>query len=296
MTASTATATRPDLRPPQPPRPPGWRERLTRPVTYAVALAIAALVIVPLVYVVLGGFRTTGQIAATPVALPHPWIVGNYTEILRSPTFWRQVSNSAVIATVATVLAVAFGALATYPLARYSFRGREALYTLFTLGLLFPVGVAALPLYLLLRQANLLDTLLGVALPEAAFGLPMTVVILRPFMRAVPAELEDAAVMDGCSRWGFFWRVLTPLIRPALATVGVLTFVGSWNAFLLPLLVLSDQNSWTIPLGVANYTSTYTQDTAKILAYTALSMLPALTLFAFAERRIIASFTGALKG
>jgi raffinose/stachyose/melibiose transport system permease protein len=274
----------------------GVNRRLSRALAYTVALLIAAIVIVPLVYVILGGFRTTGQIAARPVDLPHPWNTGNYTEVLRSGSFWREVSNSLIIAVITTVVVVAAGALAAFPLARYLFRGREGLYTLFTLGLLFPISVAVLPLYILLRQMGLLDNLIGVALPDAAFGLPVTIVILRPFMRAVPAELEDAAIIDGCSRFGFFWRVLLPLSRPALMTVSIVAFVKSWNSFLLPLLVLTDEHGWTLPLGVANYSTQYSQDTARVLAFTALSMLPALSFFVLAERRIVGGLSGAVKG
>jgi raffinose/stachyose/melibiose transport system permease protein len=275
---------------------PGVERALSRALAYTVALIIAAIVIVPLVYVLLGGFRTTGQIAAKPVDLPRPWNTANYTEILASGTFWRQVVNSLVIAVIATAVVVAAGALAAFPLARYQFRGRETLYTLFTLGLLFPIGVAVLPLYLLLREFGLLDTLIGVAIPEAAFGLPLTIVILRPFMRLVPAELEDAAAIDGCSRFGFFWRILLPLSRPALTTVAIIAFVQSWNMFLLPLLVLTVDSNWTLPLGVANYSSQYSQDTARVLAFTALSMVPALAFFVLAERRIVGGLTGAVKG
>ncbi len=275
---------------------PAARRALSQALVYTVALVLAAIVLVPLAYVVLGGFRTTGQIAAQPVDLPHPWITRNYVEVVSSAAFWLQVASSVVIAVIATGVVVSFGALAAFPLARYEFRGREVLYTLFTLGLLLPISVAALPLYILLRQLNLLETALGVALPEAAFGLPVTIVILRPFMRAIPAELEEAAVIDGCSRFAFFWRILVPLSRPALTTVSILAFVGSWNAYLLPLLVISDPNRWTLPLGVANYSSQYTQDTARILAFTALSMLPALAFFVFAERRIVGGLSGAVKG
>ncbi len=272
------------------------RQRLSRALAYTAALLIAAIVIVPVIYVILGGFRTTGEIAAKPVDIPHPWNIGNYTEILAAGSFWRQVINSFVIAAVATVVVVGAGAMAAFPLSRYQFRGRESLYTLFTLGLLFPIGVAALPLYILLRQIGLLENPLGVALPEAAFGLPITIVILRPFMRTIPAELEDAAAIDGCSRFGFFWRVLLPLTRPALATVSIVAFITSWNYFLLPLLVLTDDSNWTLPLGVANYSSQYSQDTARILAFTALSMLPALGFFLLAERRIVGGLSGAVKG
>lgn len=264
---------------------------------YLVAALLAAIVLVPCLYVVLGGFRTTGQVASDPVALPDPWRTANYSEVLSSSSpFWRQLWNSTLIATLTTGTIVTLGAPVAFALSRIQFRGREALYAFFTLGLLFPIAVAALPLYIMLRRWDMLDNPLGVALPQAAFGLPLTVVILRPFMRAVPGELEDAAAIDGCSRFSFFWRILVPLSWPALMTVSVLAFVTSWNAYLLPKLVLNDRESWTLPQGVFNYSTQYTADTARVLAFTALSMVPALCFFVVAERRIVAGLTGAVKG
>ena len=265
-------------------------------VTYLVAVTIVLITVLPMLFVILGGFRDNAQINSTPVGLPRPWVWSNYTSILTSPDFWTFLRNSAAIAFVATVIAVGFGAMAAFALSRYQFRGREAFYTLFTVGLLFPLGVATLPVYLLLRQFHLLETLSGVAITEAAFSLPVTIVILRPFMAAVPSEIEDAAVVDGASRLGFFWRVLLPLSRPALVTVGILGFVTSWNNYLLPLLAFNETSHFTLPLGVATFQSQYSQDTAKILAFTALSMLPALGIFAFAERQIIGGLTGSIKG
>ncbi|HKS99482.1 MAG TPA: carbohydrate ABC transporter permease [Rugosimonospora sp.] len=264
--------------------------------TYAVAIIVIALTVVPVLFTFLGGFRDNAQLNTDPAGLPHPWVLGNYREMVTSAVFWRAMFNSAVIAVIATSLAVCLGAMAAFALSRYVFRGREGFYTLFTIGLLFPAGVASLPLYLLLRPMGLLENPLGVALPEAAFSLPITVVILRPFMRAIPAEIEDAAVVDGASRLGFFWRILLPLSRPALMTVAILAFVTSWNAYLLPLLVLSDPNHFTLPLGVAAFQSQYSQDVARILAYTGVSMLPALLFFLVAERRIVGGLAGSVKG
>jgi raffinose/stachyose/melibiose transport system permease protein len=263
---------------------------------YVAGILLAGITLVPLGFVIIGGFRTTAQLNEDPAGLPDPWVGHNYTTTLESSAFWRQIWNSFLIAGIATVVAVALGALAAFALSRYAFRGREAIYTLFTIGLLFPVGVAALPLYLLLRQLGLLDNPLGVAIPEAAFALPVTIVILRPFMREIPSELEDAAVVDGASRFVFFWRILLPLSVPALTTVAVLAFVTSWNAYLLPLLVLSDPDAITLPLGVAAFSTEYTQDTARILAFTSLSMVPALAFFVLAQRRIVGGLTGAVKG
>jgi raffinose/stachyose/melibiose transport system permease protein len=263
---------------------------------YVVALLLTVIVLVPIGFVVLGGFRTTGQIAADPVGLPDPWVRHNYASVLTSSAFWRQLGNSMIVAAIATGLVVTVSAMAAYPLSRMQFRGREALFVFFTFGLLFPVAVAALPLYLLLRQLGLLESLLGVALPEAAFAIPITIIILRPFMRAIPAELEDAAAMDGCGRFGFFLLVLVPLSQPALVTVTILSVIMSWNNFILPLLVLTDPSKWTLPLGVAQYSSEHSADTAAILAFTTLSMVPALLFFLAAQRRIVGGLSGAVKG
>jgi raffinose/stachyose/melibiose transport system permease protein len=263
---------------------------------YLLALALGAVVLVPIGYVILSGFRTTGQLAANPVALPDPWVTHNYTNVLTSGGFWRQVGNSVIVAAIATVIVVGVSSLAAFPLSRFQFRGREAIYTFFTFGLLFPIAVAALPLYLLLRQLGLDESVLGVALPEAAFGIPITIIILRPFMRSVPTELEDAAAIDGCSRFVFFLRILLPLCRPALMTVIILSVITSWNNYILPLLVLTDPNHWTLPLGAANYSTEHNADTAGVLAFTTLSMIPALVFFLFAERRIVGGLAGAVKG
>ncbi|MDG4832557.1 carbohydrate ABC transporter permease [Solwaraspora sp. WMMD1047] len=266
------------------------------PLTYALALAVAGVSIAPVVYVIVGGFRTTPQIIADPAGLPDPWVMDNYVRVLTQSGFWGQTVNSAVIAFGTTLGVVALGVCAAFVLARYTFRGREVLYTFFTLGLLFPAGAAILPLYLMLRDLNLVNSYLAVILPQVAFALPLTIVILRPFLAAVPRELEDAAAIDGTGRLGFLWRIMLPLSRPALVTVGILAFVTSWNAFLLPLLVLGDVDLHTLPLGVQNFSSQYTSDTAGILAFTSLAMLPALLFFTFAEKQIVGGLQGAVKG
>ncbi|ASW58083.1 carbohydrate ABC transporter permease [Plantactinospora sp. KBS50] len=282
-----------------PVRYPSTRHRAlswSTPLTYALALAVAGVSITPIVYVIIGGFRTTPQIVADPAGLPDPWVWDNYVRVLAHSHFWRQTFNSAVIALGTTFLVVVLGMAAAFVLARYTFRGREALYTFFTLGLLFPAGAAILPLYLLLRNLSLINSYYAVILPQVAFSLPLTVVILRPFLSAIPGELEDAAAIDGAGRIGFLWRIALPLSRPALVTVGVLAFVASWNAFLLPLLVLGDVDLHTLPLGVQSFSNQYSTDTAGILAFTSLAMLPALLFFTLAEKQIVGGLQGAIKG
>ena len=267
-----------------------------QPFVYLIALIAVGLTVAPVLYLVIGGFRTTGQLASNPNALPDPWILDNYVAVLTSAAFWSQLGNSSLTALATTAGVVALGVSAAFVLARYDFRARNGLYVLFTVGLLFPITVAIVPLYLMLQNLGLLGSLAGIIIPQVAFALPTTIVILVPFLRAIPPELEDAASIDGTSRVGFFFRILLPLSGPGLVTVGVLAFVGSWNAYLLPLLVLSDPNTFTLPLGVQAFSTQYSQDTAMVLAFTSLAMLPALIFFTLAERRIVGGLTGAVKG
>ena len=271
--------------------------RLTRLLLYLIAFAVLALIAVPVAFAVLGGFRSMGQLSENPVSLPNPWVFTNYADVLTLGTFWRQLANSAVIALLTTIVVLPAASLAAFVLSRYSFRGREAIYTLFTFGLLFPVTVAIVPLFIVIRQINLLDTPLGVALPQAAFALPLSIVIMRPFFRSIPADLEEAASIDGCGPFRFYWSIMLPLSRPVLSTIAVIAIVTSWNAFLLPLVVLNNATSWTLPIGVTNFSSQYTTDTARVLAFTTLSMVPALLFYLVAERQIVSGLSsGAVKG
>lgn len=264
---------------------------------WVLLLVLTGVIVIPVFYAVIGGFKDNYQLSASPMAMPDPWVVSNYTDVLGSDTFWIQLKNSVLIAAITTAVVLVFASLAAFVFARRSFPGREVVFTLFTLGLLFPSAVAILPLFVLVRTVGLLDNPLGIALPQAAFALPLTIIILRPFFRSIPNELEDAALIDGCGTFGFFWRILLPLSRPVLATIAVLTIVASWNQFLLPLVILSDQANWTLPLGVSNFSTQYSSDTARILAYTSLSLVPALVFYLFAERQIVGGLTsGAVKG
>ncbi|MCA2215503.1 carbohydrate ABC transporter permease [Jidongwangia harbinensis] len=266
------------------------------PIVYVATMMLIGLMLGPVIYIIIGGFRTNSQITTDPAGLPDPWVAANYTDVLSGETFWRQVGNSTIAAVATTIGVVVLGVMASYVLARYRFRGRGAMYALFAAGLMFPATVAITPLYILIRDLGLVNTLPGVILPQIAFGLPTTIIILVPFLRAIPKEIEEAAAIDRCSRLGFFWRMVLPLSVPGLITVGILAFIGSWNSYLLPLFILNDQDTFTLPLGVQAFSSQYSVDTAKVLAFTSLSMIPALVFFSLFERRIVGGLTGAVKG
>ncbi|MDT9685280.1 carbohydrate ABC transporter permease [Streptomyces sp. TRM76323] len=275
----------------------GTRRRLRSAPLYVIVWLVGVVMVTPLLYAFVSGFKSTDQLSRNAFGLPSPWVTSNYTDVLASGSFWRMLGSSTLIAVGTAVLTVGTAALAAFALARFAFRGREVLFTLFTAGLMFPFAVAILPLFVLLRTFGLLDNPWGVILPQAAFGLPMTIVILRGFFREIPGELEEAATLDGCSAFGFFWRILLPMARPALGTVSILAIVGSWNNFLLPLLVFSEQTWWTIPVGVQQFQGQYATDIARVFAYLVLAMVPALAFYAVAERQLIGGITmGATKG
>jgi raffinose/stachyose/melibiose transport system permease protein len=282
--------------------PPGRRDsragrrRAGNPFTYFAALLFIAICIAPVLYIVIGGFRTTAQITASPAGLPHPWVVGNYTGVLTSVTFWGELANSTVVALASTLGIVVLGVMVSFVLARYDFKLKGAMYSLFAAGLMFPLVIAITPLYIVIKDLGLIDSLGGVIIPQIAFGLPTTVIILMPFLRAIPKEIEEAAAIDGTSRLGFFFRMVIPLSLPGVVTVGILAFIGSWNNYVLPLYILNSQANFTLPLGVQMFSSQYSQDTAKVLAFTSLAMLPALVFFSIFQKRIVGGLTGAVKG
>lgn len=299
MTATDTTSTRRITT--RPPARAGRRRDVNAlpwgpPAVYFIALLVIALMLGPVLYIIIGGFRTNSEITVDPSGLPSTWQLQNYLGVLSSPLFWREVLNSTVVAVATTAGAVALGLMASYVIARYSFRGRGALYALFAAGLMFPITVAITPLYIVVRNLGLMNSLPGVILPQIAFALPTTVIILVPFLRAIPLEIQEAAYIDGCGRLSFFWRMVLPLAVPGVITVGILAFIGSWNGYLLPLFILNNEAQFTLPLGVQAFSSQYSVDTARVLAFTSLSMLPALVFFSLFERRIVGGLTGAVKG
>ena len=266
------------------------------PLVYVVAWLLVGVCIGPVAFIILGGLRTNSQITMDPSGFPTTWEWGNYSSVLNSSLFWQQFTNSAICGIATTIGVVILGVMASFVLARYDFKAQPALYSLFAAGLMFPMTVAITPLYILVKNLGLMNTLPGIILPQIAFALPTTIIILVPFLRAIPKELEEAAAIDGASRIGFFFRMVVPLSLPGVVTVGILAFVASWNSYMLPLFILNDEAMYTLPLGVQSFASQYSVDTARVLAFTSLSMIPALIFFSLFERRIVGGLTGAVKG
>lgn len=265
-------------------------------------ITVAAVIFVPLVILIFGSLKTTGEMYSHPYTIPNPPHWENLLGILSTPAFWRLMKNSVILMAATTAGVVLICGLAAFVFARLQFRGKGWLFNLFTLGLMFPINVAILPVYFVLRQLNemnipLLDSLVGVCLIQIAFNISGNIMILRGFFTAIPAELQDASYIDGCNNFDFFWRILLPLARPALAAVAALTMIVSWNDLLVPLVILNSEELWTLPLGTMQFQGQYGQDLALISAFVTLSSIPTIIFYIIAERQIVSGLTaGAIKG
>jgi raffinose/stachyose/melibiose transport system permease protein len=264
----------------------------------ALFLALVALfVAVPLIATVLGGFKSLGELRTNAFGLPQVWEWQNYWEILSSQRYWVLLRNSFVIATMSVFLTVTVASMAAFVFAHIKFFGSEMLMSYITMGLLFPAATAILPLFIKVRDLGLLDTYFGVVLPQVAFSLAMSILLLRRFFKDIPIELLESALIDGCSYVNFFRYVTLPLSRPILATVGTIAFVHSWNAYLVPLVMLNSDGLYPWPLGIMVYQGEFSADWHLILAFISLTILPTILLFFAAQKHIVSGLTaGAVKG
>jgi raffinose/stachyose/melibiose transport system permease protein len=265
---------------------------------YALLTLICLIIMGPVLTAVLGSIRTTGEFVSTPFGLPQNGIQWeNYRGILENPSFWNSLKNSLIITFGVTILNIALASMLAFVFSRVSFYGRGLLFNILLIGLLFPLVIAILPIFIQVRQLNLIDSMWGVILPLVAFGLPGSVVILRNFFIAIPSELEDAAYIDGCTQFGFFRFILLPLARPALLAVATLQVIAGWNEYFLPLLILTDPDLWPLPLGIMQFQGQYGTDYARIMAYVTLLIIPAVLFYLVAEKYIVTGLTGGeLKG
>ncbi len=273
------------------------KKRLPRFFQYLVLSIITLIILVPIVIMVFGALKTRGEMFAHPYTLPIPAHWENFATILKTPSFWTMFRNSLIVMLGTTICVLIVCSLAAFIFARMKFRGKDLAFNFLTLGLMFPITVAIMPVYLVVRQMHLIDTFLAVILVQTAFLISGNILILRGFFTSVPMELQDAAYIDGCNPFGFFWRILLPLARPALAAIGALTMIVSWNDLLTPLVLLNKDTLWTLPLGTMQFQGQYSSDLALIAAFVTISALPAILFYLFFEHQIVSGLTaGALKG
>jgi putative chitobiose transport system permease protein len=259
---------------------------------YVLLGAIALIMLIPLIWLISTALKSpTEDIFQFPPRLfPSQPTGQNFATVWASHPFDRYLLNSAIVSVLTVSLNVLFCSLAAYPLARMDFKGRDGIFTAIVATIMIPFQIVMIPLYVLAVQLGLRNTYLGVIFPAiaSAFG----IFLLRQAFQGVPKELEEAARIDGCSELGLWWYVMIPSIRPALVTLAIFVFIGSWSDFLWPLIVLDRPEYYTLPLGVASLAGTFSLDWRLIAAGSVISIAPILIFFVIMQRYIVQTEAG----
>lgn len=261
-------------------------------IIYIILGIIAVLMLFPLVWLVSTAFKSSGEniFQFPPQFIPSQPTFGNFIKVWQTNPFGRYLFNSSFVALLTVSLNLLFCSLAAYPLARLNFKGKDSVFTAIIATIMIPFQIVMIPLYIITVQLGLRNSYLGIIFPSiaSAFG----IFLLRQAFQSVPKELEEAARIDGCSELGIWWNVMIPAVKPALITLAIFVFIGSWSDFLWPLLILDQPDYYTMPLGVATLAGTFSLDWRLIAAGSVISIAPVLLLFLILQRYIVPTDAG----
>lgn len=264
---------------------------------HVVLIGYAIIVVYPLLIMLVSSVKTTGEIFADPLGLfPEVVRLANYAEAWDRANFGTFFRNSIFVCVISVSLILFFGSMAAYVLARFSFPGNRLVYLLFLAGFMIPVRLAIVPLFIMMRDLHLLDTLWSLIVIYIAAGMPFTIFLMVNFFRHIPRDLEDAAVLDGAGPFQVYYQIMLPLVRPALATVGLFHFLNVWNDFFFPLIFIRSENLRTVPLGVSTFFGEYSNEWSLMFAALSISIMPVIIVYLMASKQFIAGLTsGAIK-
>jgi multiple sugar transport system permease protein len=272
------------------------RQRTQRILLYAMLVIGALLALLPMIWMVSASLMPSGEASSFPPHfLPTRVTFAHYFDLFTRLSLGRYLLNSAFIAIVVTTASLIINAMAGYAFAKLRFRGRERIFRVLSAGLVLPTQVAMLPLFLLLKNMGLINTYWGVIIPGLAsiFG----IFLVRQYALSIPDEMLDAARVDGASELRIFWSIVVPGIVPILATLSIWTFLATWNDFMWPLIVLSDESHYTLPVALANLAGEHVQDTELMMAGSVITVIPVLLVFLFLQRYYIQGvMSGSVKG
>lgn len=258
----------------------------------------AVMVVFPLLWTVVSSFKSDREIFASTWKLPSTWHWDNFSRAWQQSNIGGYFLNSVIVVCSGVVLTLLLSSAVAYVLARFEFPGNRVLYYLFVGGMVFPGFLALVPLFFVVQNLGLLNTYLGLILVYAAHGMSFSVFFLTAFFRTQSRELAEAALVDGCTHWGVLFRIMLPLARPGLVSIGIFQFLGMWNEYLLPLVLNTDEKHYLVTQGLANIAVTqgYHSDWSGLFAGLTISMLPVLVVYLAFHRQISAGMTaGALK-
>jgi len=272
------------------------RELVTRIVLYTLLVIGAVIALMPMLWMLSASVMPTGEASSYPPRFfPSSVTFEHYGELFTRLNLGRYLFNSAFIALTVTAISLVINSMAGYAFAKLRFRGRDRTFRLLSLGLVLPVQVAMLPLFLLMKNLHLINTYWGVIIPgmSSIFG----IFLIRQYALSIPDDMLDAARIDGASELRIYWEVVVPGILPILATLAIWTFLATWNDFMWPLIVLSDESRYTLPVALANLSGEHVQDTELMMAGSVLTVIPVLAVFLFLQRYYIQGvMAGSVKG
>lgn len=255
--------------------------------SYVVLWGYAAFSTAPLLLVLANSFRTTADIIASPVGFPTVLYWGNYAKALSEGQLLLYLGNSVLITVSAVVIVTIMSTLAAYPLTKWNLPGANIIIMLFLSGIMLPLRFTVVPLFYEIESLGLLDTRLGLILFYAASGLPLSILVLIPFIRQLPIEMEEAATVDGAGPIAIFTRIVMPMLRPALVVVVIFNFVPLWNEFFFPLILMRTPDKYPVAVGLTTFFGKYAVDLGPLFAGLVLVSVPLVVLFLLATRRII---------
>ena len=270
------------------PSPSTTADKIIGGASHTILTIWSLLVIVPLLWVIMSSFKTSSEIFASPFALPTKWSFVNYVNAWTIAGIGSFFVNSVVVVFGALFVTMLFGSMCAYVLARFTFPGSRILYYLMLAGLTFPIFLAIVPLFFVLRGVGLLNTLPGLILTYAAFAFPFTVFFLFAFFRSLSTSIAEAAAMDGAGEWRIFFQIMLPMARPGLATVAILNFVGLWNQFLLPVALNTNPDNYVLTQGMASFASQagYSVDFGALFAAVVITVVPVLIVYLIFQRQL----------
>lgn len=273
-----------------------WTAKLAHFFIWALLILLSISIIVPFYWMVVTGFKNNAELYNNSFGLPEVWQVKNYA------TAWkvgvgRFLGNSLLVTVSSTVLTMAISSACAFGLSRFQFKGREALFILVLAGLLLAPQVAVVPLYRILSAFGIYNTYLAMIIPYVAFRIPFTVFLIRAYLLDFPKDIEEAAIIDGCSTFGIFIKITLPVSKPVLASAALLAVMNFWNEFMMAMIFTSDNNIRTIPLGLSTLKGTLSTDWGSLIAGLVIAAIPVVLLFVVFQKQFVRGMTaGGVKG
>ena len=265
-------------------------------IKYVLLIGFTILCIYPLVWLFLASFKTNAELYTNTWGLPEQWSMTNYVNAVVKGGVFRYFGNSVIIAVSAVLVTVILATMASYAIARMHWKLANLTHSIFLLGMMIPIYALVIPLFSIFKGMGFLDTHLAVIIPQIAVGFPMAIFIICGFMRSIPTELEEAAIIDGCTVFQCFFKIILPIAKSSVVTVAVVQFINVWNDLLLPRIFLTDSSKMTLPVGLTNFQAMYSTDYVGMIAAVIITIIPSIVVYILLHKQIMEGMVAGADG